>query len=335
MSLLAFNSKGNYLASVGLDGENTLVVYEWKKKNMILSTPTDKRRILCICFVTLVDKTDDDGKGGGDGGPSYMVATGGVDHMRFWWARGQNVKSQRGLWGREKPQDILCISALSPGKCLLGSVKGDLFIWKNFKLWEKADRDSNPHFAVKSPIQAMWTYQEESGMGEEDLSSFTCLTGDKLGNIAVWKVVETDLLHRPSGVILQCVHHFNVASLDPPPTDVSVRSVCEREGVMLIGTQGSEVYEVPFNIFLQRGGKQEFQTSVLCKESKLHISGHSKGELWGLTCHPTQPLFFTSGDDCTVRSWELPSHKRISSRVIEGKGRALAVNQKGTHLAVG
>ena len=328
VSLLSFNSKGNYLASIGLDAENTLVVYEWKKKNMILTTPTDKRRILCVCFVVMVDKDDTESEVGA--APDYMVVTGGVSHMKFWWARGQNVKSQRALWGQEKVQDILCITALSPGKCFVGTVNGDIFIWKDFKLWAKADRtkEGNPHFAASSPVQAVWSSHEDL----EDLASYTCITGDKVGNIAIWKFVETDLVDRPSGVIIQCIHHFNVSTLNPTPTDLSVRSVCEREGVMLIGTQGSEVYEVPFNVFLH---KNVFKTSVLCSESKLHISGHSRGELWGLCCHPSKSLFFTAGDDCTVRSWELPSHEKIDMRTLDAKARSLAVNPKGSHLAVG
>ena len=326
VSLLAFNSKGNYLASVGLDRENTLVVYEWKKKNMILSTPTDKRRILCLCFVTLIENNDDDKA---SSGPNYMVVTGGVKHVRFWWARGQNVKSQRGLWGREKVQDVMCVTALSPGKCLLGTVKGDLFIWNDFKLWEKAERSQNPHFVAKSPIQCMWTYHDDI----DDLYSYTCITGDKMGNISVWKVIETDLKDRPSGVILQCVHNFSTKSLLPPPIDPSVRSVCEREGVMLIGTQGSEIYEVPFNIFFRKG---EFKTKVLCDGSKQHMAGHFKGELWGLCCHPSRPVFYTSGDDGSVRSFSLSSNEMESIRIIDAaKARSLAVSPKAVHLAVG
>jgi len=328
VSLLAFNSRGNYLASVGLDRENTLVVYEWKKKNMILSTPTDKRRILCVSFVVMCDKDSTDTSA--EAAPNYMVVTGGVSHMKFWWARGQNVKSQRALWGHEKVQDVMCISSLSPGKCLVGTVSGDLFVWNGFKLWEKADRTVNPHVLAKSPVQAMWCSHEDL----EDLMSFTCITGDKVGNVAIWRFVETDLLDRPSGVILKCIHSFNVSTLQPTPTDVSVRSVCEWEGVMLIGTQGSEVYEVPYGIYID-DRKNDVNAEVICNESKLHISGHSKGELWGLCCHQTKPLFFTAGDDGTLRSWRLPSHEKIAMRTMEAKARSLAINFKGTHLAVG
>jgi len=56
-------------------------------------------------------------------------------------------------------------------------------------------------------------------------------------------------------------------------------SVCENEvgSKILVGTWGGEIVE------------------FTDKKSQIHLRSHSKGELWGLALHPTQPHFYTVG----------------------------------------
>ena len=50
--LLSFNSKGNLLASVGLDDSGTLVIHDWVQNVVQSRTPTDKRKVLAMCFMS-------------------------------------------------------------------------------------------------------------------------------------------------------------------------------------------------------------------------------------------------------------------------------------------
>ena len=55
---------------------------------------------------------------------------------------------------------------------------------------------------------------------------------------------------------------------------------------VLVGTKGSEVYEISV----------QDQSNPL-----LLVGGHAEGELWALATHPGQQVFATASDDKTIR----------------------------------
>ena len=121
--LLAFNSKGNMLASVGLDENHTLVVHDWAKNVTVLRTPTDKRDVYCMCY--LADTLSDSEPSGlaADNGlltaasTSNIIVTAGYKHVKFWWSKGQNISSQRGIFGKEKRDVFMCVASGTSGAC--------------------------------------------------------------------------------------------------------------------------------------------------------------------------------------------------------------------------
>ena len=152
--LLAFNSNGKILASIGLDGNSTLCLHEWLKGVEILRTPTNKGKILAMCFlsndvsdseatdVEPTPKTKSRPMGSVDGNrgvPSNkdIVVTAGERHLQFWWTQGQNVQSQRALWGRhrtEKKSTIMCVASASRDICVTASASGGLMLWECFRV---------------------------------------------------------------------------------------------------------------------------------------------------------------------------------------------------------
>ena len=81
--LLAFNAKGNLLASVGLDDSGTLVIHDWAQNVVQSRTPTDKRKVLAMCFMTcnMGDATGTGlGTGGGSSGPTLEAPPTEVIH---------------------------------------------------------------------------------------------------------------------------------------------------------------------------------------------------------------------------------------------------------------
>ena len=79
--LLAFNPKGDLLASVGLDTENTMMVHDWKTGVLIAQTSTDKYQLKSITFM----KENDN---------SINLVSASERNLKFWSIRGQNVQSQ-------------------------------------------------------------------------------------------------------------------------------------------------------------------------------------------------------------------------------------------------
>jgi len=159
--LLAFNRKGQYVASIGQDENSSLLVYDWAKEIEVLSAPITKSKILCLTYMQF-DSTlfvapnsqgsnnDQDLKKGATKGPpsslsqpvntSFMLPTedviviGGQRHLQFSWAQGHNIISQNAIWGSEKKDVIMALASATPNICVTGSVKGMLLIWRNFKV---------------------------------------------------------------------------------------------------------------------------------------------------------------------------------------------------------
>ena len=83
------------------------------------------------------------------------------------------------------------------------------------------------------------------GADEEDMlptlsTSARYITGDKEGIVAVWRLIR----NKHSELRLRLISLLDVAILQPSPVCTSVRSVSERAGTILIGTLGSEIFEV-------------------------------------------------------------------------------------------
>ena len=148
--LLAFNSTGKLLASIGLDENSSLCLHEWLKGVEILRTPTNKGKVLALCFLAS-DPPSADGSGGNLStgtlsnlvNPSVgssardIVVTAGERHLQFWWAQGQNVQSQRALWGRyrkAKRSTIMCVASANADICITGNASGGLVISEKFKV---------------------------------------------------------------------------------------------------------------------------------------------------------------------------------------------------------
>lgn len=150
--LLAFNSNGKILASVGLDGNSSLCLHEWQKGVEILRTPTNKGKVLALCFLAndsagaeasvqdaAVPTVSNSLSKALPGGPSNrdVVVTAGERHLHFWWTQGQNVQSQRALWGRhrdEKKSTIMCVASANADICVTGSASGGLMIWEKYRV---------------------------------------------------------------------------------------------------------------------------------------------------------------------------------------------------------
>jgi WD40 repeat protein len=200
--------------------------------------------------------------------------------------------------------------------------------------------------------QSMWDWTMEggssgrieypTGVTATDLDNATTIfTGDKLGVVACWKVVSID-----GTTQLEYIYHMHMGDLLPRPQNLSVRSVCEQAGMLAVGTLGSEIFEVPVTsvaaaIVASRAAspvKEDSAKEGACElgrtghnvitpalgDCRRLISGHSQGEVWGLSPHPIENVFLTAGDDRTIRCWNLVENKCLTWIKLKDKSRAVA-----------
>ena len=336
--LLAFSSSGNLLASIGGDSDQTLCLNDWVHGIEIMRTPTDKGKIHCVCFQ----------KGSGSDGTSDIIVTGGEKHLKFWWSKGQNVKSQKGIWGSYRRDTIMCVASGSQDICVSASMRGNLVIWKNFKAVSDCKKDIDPRTDVayphKSSIHTLCAIAGEVGrIDDENLStSARYITGDKKGVVAVWRLIlNEDNLYR-----LKCISVFDISSFATPSfsKDASIKSICEQDGSLLISLSCCEIFEVSLdNIPLikhmdRRDAAKEEKTATTEVSQKIMsnriICGHFGDELWALATHPLIPVYFTAGDDGTIRCWSLTENKMLSYASLPEKCRAIDISIDGKSIAL-
>lgn len=408
VSLLAFNSSGDTLASVGLDDLNTLSIYNWQKNIQILCTNTSKSKILCACFLAAnqnveLSKSNTGGSafasanGRKISAPASsdansipkdqdILVTGGSKFLKFWWWQGQNVQSQSAIWTghkKERKELLLSLTSASPGICVTGSSSGSLLVWKDFKIACNTRRYyeamANMHQLEPHSRRNEESTKEELGPGEhsfypkggyphvsailalcgipgsidhvDDLDDVchtgldtACryISGDQDGTICIWRLVTTA---SSTGLRLVLVKRAALHMITSPGLHGrSIKSIAERDGLLLIGTSASEIVEIAEDqlqfIDAYEGYSSTQPTADIPAQQDLRGqllgSGHGAGEIWGLAMHPSLPIFFTTGDDATLRCWNLQTHQLISYAFLGDKSRAIdiSVQDRAEEIAV-
>ena len=145
----------------------------------------------------------------------YMAFTGGVKHGMFWSLNGGTLKGKKALFGRMGPQTITC-SAVVGGQLITGSTAGQLLVWAGNTVSKAID-------AHKGSVYDLWAHA--GGL----------VSGGKDGLVKMW-TPSLEVSAKP----------FDMAEANPPSMSPIVRSVSlSSDGsVLLVGTLGSEVYEV-------------------------------------------------------------------------------------------
>jgi microtubule-associated protein-like 6 len=345
IAALAFSQDGSWLASIGTDPNHLLCVWRsptgsWTDGQLVSSHPTGRNKMLFVHWT---------------GKPEYALITGGLDgeEVRFWSMKPGTM----GLWpvpaifGRKgKIQPLLCAATVGvrmgeavaapkartgggttskpsstktstqlledeeeqdetvkltiaerlfgKGKGLLvtGTVTGHLYVWEG----------RNMVRPVKAHDRSVTAIHAAHGGWSEG----AVVTGSKDGTVKLWNAD------------IRLVKVFDMGMATPAPRKLPVRSVCydpQRERIV-VGMLGSQIYELT----------RETGASKLLQE------GHCEGELWGCAPHPTDAhIVATSGDDETVRVWDIQNHVVLRESDLGGVARAIQWSPDASMVAIG
>eukprot|EP01033_Poteriospumella_lacustris_P007987 gene7987-5748_t len=294
-----------------------------------------------------------------------ILVTGGYRFLKFWWWQGQNVQSQSAIWAghkKERKSIILSIASGSSGVCVTGASNGSLLLWKDFKIacnvrryfqsmeaYMQSRTEEGPAITEVYPIapeelvfypKGGYPHKEASIMalcvvpGSIDYASDahrlldgyeqSCryISADHDGTICVWRMMRTASDDHRLLLAKTC----HVSQFEQQLSGFTVKSIYYRDGLIVVGNNASEIIELsddslPFvNYFFEQDTAHE---PVV--RSRLLGSGHGSGEIWGLAVHPELPVFFTTGDDATVRCWHLQTHELLSYAYLGDKSRAVDI----------
>ncbi|KAH8053963.1 hypothetical protein JL722_9124 [Aureococcus anophagefferens] len=251
--------------------------------------------------------------GASDAAPTQLVAiyewrkarvgrdlvTCGVNHVHFWWERGDTYYQEKGLLCRKtQPQPFLCVAA--PGdKVVCGAASGHLLVWEG--------RTCAKTFKVHSgAVTCLYAVGEAQGAARPGLVS-----ASTDGKVQMWALEKGDL---------ELGATFDVAALGG--LSHGIHGVCwdPTKNKLGVATDAAEIFEISAS-----EGHSLHAAPV--------VVGHSERRLSGLAAHPKNDHEVASvGDDKLVYVWHADEH-RVDR--LDTMARCCAYSHDGTMLAVG
>ena len=124
------------LASVGLDDDHCIVVWDWRKGERLATTRGHKDKIFMISWNPHV---------------AEQLVTVGVKHIKFWNRAGGGFTSKRGVFGKAgKLTTMLCVAfGAGEGQCFTGGATGLVYHWRGSTLSKTVEAHKGPIFAIQ------------------------------------------------------------------------------------------------------------------------------------------------------------------------------------------
>nr|XP_034963441.1 echinoderm microtubule-associated protein-like 5 isoform X5 [Zootoca vivipara] len=204
-----FSADGKRLASVGIDDNHTIVLWDWRKGEKLSSVRGSKDKI----FVVKINPYMPD-----------KLLTAGMKHIKFWRRAGGGLIGKKGYVGpMGKIDTMMCaVYGWTEEMSFSGTSTGDVCIWRDLFLIKTVKAHDGPVFSM---------HALEKGF----------VTGGKDGVVALWddtfeRCLKTYAIKRAAlapgskGLLLE----------DNP----SIRAISLGHGHILVGTKNGEILEV-------------------------------------------------------------------------------------------
>ena len=291
---ISFSSDSSSLLTVGAENEHLVCIWktfngEWADAVLHTWATSGAEVVTFASFTTAATAATAATK-------YFLLVTGGFDQIKFWRLNEIDLISSKGHFGSVgKVQPMLCGIGFQD-RFVTGTPSGHLYVWTGKKL-EKIIK------AYDENVTALHTSNDFFVSGSAD------------GCITIWSVrfEQLNTFHlSDANIESMCV---GIRSLD-----ILMNSNQTEIMKVLVGTRGSEIYEISINT----------GDMILLHE------GHFSGECWGLSMHPKNPdIFATCGDDQTLRIWSV-SLRRLLRKIKTGcPVRSIQWSNDGDDLLVG
>ncbi|KAI8515156.1 Echinoderm microtubule-associated protein-like 5 [Branchiostoma belcheri] len=211
VTALDFSGDGELLASVGLDNDHTIVLWDWKNGAPLATTRGSKDLLFEIRF--------------NPHNPNKLVTV-GKKHINFWTRSGNTFKSKRGIFGKVgKMTSMLCAEfGRTEDDVYSGGANGDIYVWSGNKLVKEVEAHNGPLNSIK--------FIPEKGV---------VVTGGKDGSILQWNDNFERFLKKYNIDRFSETRDSRGVLLDDRP---AVRAVLPADGRILAGTRNGEVLEI-------------------------------------------------------------------------------------------
>lgn len=230
--------------------------------------------------------------------------TTGPKHYKMWTLSGNQLSGRKGVFG--KNNNMLMCLAVQGTNIYTGTAAGTIIKWAG----NSAGKSYNVH---QRGVDSLW-------------ATHACIvSGGKDGLVYI---LDNNLNKRQT---------FDLSSPQYASVCPFIRSACISEdgANLLVGTYGSEIYEIDIN----------------SGEARSLVKGHytpSRGrtvtnEVWGLHVLPDGRTYASCSDDGTLRVWDIATKQQVNMVKFtdneeipdSAKSRCLGVNPDGSSMAVG
>lgn len=134
-----FTPDGSKLASIGLDDDHMLIVYDLRSNTKLAAAKTGGNRVVAV-YWNLTTACD----------PKCELVTLGANNISFWTLAGGSLKSRNGVLGTIGKQQTFLDAAFTPEFTFVACESGELYAFEGNQLRKAIDAHNNATFAVTS-----------------------------------------------------------------------------------------------------------------------------------------------------------------------------------------
>jgi|UniRef100_A0A7S4LG85 microtubule-associated protein-like 6 len=245
---VSFSADGSRLASVGLDDDHSVAVYNIDSGAMVAEAKGGDRRILSVCWNTCRDA---------NGNTDFITV--GRKHIQFWQLEGTRLEYKKGILGRKGEIQTFLTAACTSDGAVVGTQDGSMYFFRRNKLRRIVQAHNGMIYSLKFEGQmlfsggrdgllTMWSpngskvasfdlNKYDSGESKNSVRAIDFLDNKIVAGTITSTIYGIDLSTNEVSV-LQVGHFGNLKTRDPHeygelwglcpvPKELSFASVCE------------------------------------------------------------------------------------------------------------